>query len=172
MDASFLQTTPWLYALAALLVLVGLAGTVLPALPGIPLVFAGMLLAAWVGDFQIVGGWTLGVLAVMALASMAIDVAATALGAKRVGASGKAVAGAAIGTLAGVFLGLPGLILGPFAGAVAGEMLHRRGTASDDLGEAAKIGFGTWVGLLVGTAMKLAVAFAMIGIFAVALFVD
>ncbi|MBS3896589.1 DUF456 domain-containing protein [Silanimonas sp.] len=171
MDPALLDPTLWLYLLAAVLVLVGLAGTVLPALPGIPLVFAGLLLAAWVGDFQIVSGWTLAVLGLMTLTSLAIDIAATALGAKRVGASGKAVAGAALGTLAGLFFGLIGLVIGPFVGAVAGEYLHRRHLEQQGLGEMARIGFGTWAGLLVGVALKLALAFAMLGIFAAALLI-
>lgn len=171
MDPALLDPTLWLYVLAAVLVLVGLAGTVLPALPGMPLIFGGLLLAAWVGDFQLVSGWTLAVLGLMAVASLGIDIAATALGAKRVGASGKAVAGAALGTLAGLFLGIVGLIIGPFIGAVLGELLHRRSQEAQGLGEVARIGFGTWAGLIVGVALKLALAFAMLGIFAVALLV-
>jgi uncharacterized protein len=158
--------TPWMWALAALLIVVGVAGTVLPALPGIPLVFAGLLVGAWADDFQRVGWVTLSVLGLLALASLAIDFAATALGARRVGASRKAIVGAALGTLLGVFLGIPGLILGPFVGAVAGEMLShgewRRATSA---------GAGTWVGLLFGTLAKIALAFAMLGIFVFAFFV-
>lgn len=171
MESALLDPTLWLYVLAVVLVLVGLAGTVLPALPGIPLVFAGLLVAAWAGDFQLVGGWTLAVLGAMTLASLVIDIAATALGAKRVGASSKAVAGAALGTVVGLFLGLVGLIIGPFVGAIAGELLHRRQLEQQGLGEVARIGFGTWLGLLVGLALKLAVAFAMLGIFVAALLI-
>lgn len=156
----------WMWLLAALLIVAGLAGTVLPALPGVPLVFAGLLVGAWADDFQRVGWVTLSVLGFLALASLAIDFAATAMGAKRVGASRKAIFGAAIGTLLGVFLGIPGLILGPFIGAVAGEMLShgewRRATSA---------GAGTWVGLLFGTLAKIALAFAMLGIFVFAFFV-
>ena len=156
----------WMWLLATLLIVAGLAGTVLPALPGIPLVFAGLLVGAWVDDFQRVGWVTLLVLGLLAVASLVIDFAATALGAKRVGASRKALIGAALGTLLGVFLGIPGLILGPFVGAVAGEMLShgewRRATSA---------GAGTWVGLLFGTLAKIALAFAMLGIFVFAFFV-
>lgn len=156
----------WTWLLAAALIVVGLAGTVLPALPGIPLVFAGLVVGAWADDFQRVGWVTLSVLGLLTLASLAIDFAATAAGAKRVGATRKAIIGAAIGTLLGVFLGIPGLILGPFIGAVAGEMLShgewRRATSA---------GVGTWVGLLFGTLAKIALAFAMLGIFVFAFFV-
>ena len=163
-----MDLTALFYLLAALLVLVGLAGTVLPALPGLPLMFAGMLLAAWAGDFQHVGAPTLVVLGLLTLLSIGVDVWATAHGAKRVGASRLAMLGAAIGTCAGLLLGLPGLLLGPFAGALAGELLHRRSLQADALGHAAKVGAGTWLGILLGSALKLALAFAMLGLFALA----
>jgi uncharacterized protein YqgC (DUF456 family) len=159
-----MDTTTLYYVIAAILILVGFAGTVLPALPGLPLMFAGMLLAAWAGDFVQIGGWTIGVLALMTVLALGIDFIAGLLGAKRVGASRLALLGAAIGTIVGLFFGLPGLLLGPFIGAVAGELAHTR-----HAGTAAKVGVGTWVGLLLGTVLKLTVACAMIGVFALAL---
>jgi uncharacterized protein YqgC (DUF456 family) len=155
-----------LYILAALLVLVGLAGIFLPALPGIPLVFAGMLLAAWNGGFQQIGVGTLVALGVLTLLSVAVDFWATAMGAKRVGASRLAVLGAVIGTLFGLFLGPLGLFVGPFLGAVAGELLHGRRMDQAGIGQAAKVGFGTWMGIVFGIALKLMLALAMIGLFA------
>jgi uncharacterized protein YqgC (DUF456 family) len=155
-----------LYILAALLVLVGLAGIFLPALPGIPLVFAGMLLAAWNGGFQQIGVGTLVALGVLTLLSVAVDFWATAMGAKRVGASRLAVLGAIIGTLFGLFLGPLGLFVGPFLGAVAGELLHGRRMDQAGIGQAAKVGFGTWMGIVFGIALKLMLALAMIGLFA------
>jgi uncharacterized protein YqgC (DUF456 family) len=156
----------WMWLAAVLLVVVGIAGTVLPALPGIPVVFAGLVVGAWADDFERVGWITLGLLGVLTLLSLVIDFATTAMGAKRVGATRMAIVGAALGTLVGLFLGIPGLILGPFAGAVVGEMLShgewRRATSA---------GFGTWVGLLFGTLAKIALAFAMLGIFVFAFFV-
>ena len=154
------------YLLAALLVLGGIAGSVLPALPGVPMVFTGLLVAAWAGDFTRVGVVTLVLLGVLTLASFAIDFAATALGAKRVGATKLAVVGAALGTLAGLFLGIPGLILGPFVGAVAGELLSH-----GQVQQATRAGVATWVGLLFGTLAKLALVFTMLGVFAFAFFV-
>src|SRR5690606_15976321 len=136
--------------------------------PGLPLMFVGMLLAAWAGDFQRVGAPTLAVLAVLTVISMAADFWATAHGAKRLGASRLAMLGAAIGTLFGIFLGLPGLLLGPFVGALAGELLHRRSLHVHAVGHAAKVGAGTWLGILLGTVLKLALAFAMLGLFALA----
>jgi uncharacterized protein YqgC (DUF456 family) len=154
------------YVVAALLVLAGLAGSVLPALPGVPLVFGGLLLAAWADDFTRVGAVTLVLLGLLTLASFAIDFAATAMGAKRVGATRLAIVGAALGTLAGVFLGIPGLILGPFVGAVIGELLSH-----GEMQRATRAGVATWMGLLFGTLTKLALVFTMIGIFVFAYFV-
>ena len=157
----------WMWIFAALLVVVGLAGTVLPVLPGVTLVFAGLVVAAWADGFQRVGVDPLVVLGVLTLAALAIDFVASALGAKRFGATRYAVIGAALGTLGGVLLGLPGLIVGPFVGAVAGELLShgewRRATSA---------GVGTWVGLLFGTLAKLALVCAMLGLFVVAYFLD
>jgi hypothetical protein len=163
-----MEPTTLYYVLAVLLVLVGIAGTILPALPGLPLVFAGMLLAAWAGDFQQVGVPMLVVLGLLTVFSLAVDFWATALGAKRVGASRLAIIGAMVGTLGGLFFGPLGLLMGPFAGAIGGELIHRRSLQKQDLGQAAKIGVGTWFGILFGTVLKLALAFTMLGLFALA----
>ena len=154
-----------LWVLAALCVAGGLAGSVLPALPGVPLVFAGLVLGAWADDFQRVSWLTLTLLGLLTLASFAIDFLATALGARRVGATKLAVFGAMLGTLGGLFLGLPGLVIGPFAGAVAGEMLSH-----GKVEQATRAGFATWMGLVFGTLTKLALVFTMLGIFAAAYF--
>ena len=155
------------YALAVVLVLVGIAGVILPALPGLPLVFGGMLLAAWAGDFQKISWITLVVLGLLTLLSLAVDFLATMMGAKRVGASRKALLGAVLGTFAGLFLGGPiGLFAGPFIGALLGELWHGR-----ELGKATRVGLGTWLGILLGTVLKLGLAFAMLGLFAFAWFV-
>jgi hypothetical protein len=156
------------YALAAVLVLVGIAGVILPALPGLPLVFAGMLLAAWAGGFEQIGWVALVVLGVLTTLSMAVDVFATLIGAKRVGASRKALAGAVAGTLAGMFFAFfapIGLFAGPFVGALLGELWHGRA-----LGQATRVGLGTWLGIVLGVVLKLGLAFAMLGLFAVAWF--
>jgi uncharacterized protein YqgC (DUF456 family) len=145
---------------AIVLVLIGLAGSVLPALPGVPLVFAGLLMAAWAGDFQRVGWVTLTLLGLLTVASFVIDLAATVLGARRVGATKLAIVGAAVGTFAGVFFGIPGLLVGPFAGAVAGEMLSH-----GEWRQATRAGVATWIGLLFGTLAKLALVFTMLGVF-------
>lgn len=164
MEPEFAVTLWWILAVA--LVLGGLAGTVLPVIPGLPLVFGGLWLAAWVDDYARVGGWTLGLLAVLCALGIIVDFVASAMGAKRVGASPKAVTGAMIGTFAGLFFGIPGLLLGPFVGAVLGEL-----SAQKNLDQAARVGVATWVGLLLGSIAKLALSLAMIGIFAFAWFI-
>ena len=126
-----------LWILAAVLVLAGLLGLILPALPGAPLLFAGLLVAAWVEDFSYVGGGTLAILGVLALLTYAVDFVASAFGAKRFGASNRAIVGAAVGALVGIFFGLPGILLGPFVGAVVGELTGRRGAR-----DAARAGVG------------------------------
>lgn len=154
-----------LLGVALLVVLAGIAGTVLPALPGVPLVFFGLLLAAWSDGFTRVGGWTLALLALLVVVSLLVDLAGAAFGLRRAGASGWALAGALAGLLLGFAFGLPGLLVGPFLGAFAAEYLVRR-----DARQAGRAGLGAWVGLVVATALRLAVAFAMVGIFALAWF--
>ena len=151
------------FVLAAVLIIAGLAGAILPALPGVPLVFGGMLLAAWADHFQHVGAITLSVLGVLCVIALLVDFVAGALGAKRVGASSRALWGATIGTFAGLFFGIPGLLLGPFIGAVAGEL-----SAGSRMHRATAVGIGTWLGLLFGTLAKLALCFTMLGIFVLA----
>ena len=154
------------YVLSGVLILVGIAGTVLPALPGLPLVFAGMALAAWAGDFQEVGVPMLVLLGLLTVLSLVVDFLATMLGAKRVGASRLALMGSVVGTLVGLFFGQVGLFAGPFLGALVGELIHGR-----QIHAAAKVGLGTWVGIVIGTVLKLGLAFAMLGLFALAWFV-
>jgi uncharacterized protein len=153
------------YVVATILVVVGLIGTVLPALPGVPLVFCGLLLAAWTDHFAHVGAFTLIVLGTLTVIALGIDFIAGVLGAKKVGASRYAVIGAALGTLLGLFLGLPGLLLGPFVGALVGELI-----AGGTLRKATGVGVGAWLGFLVGAIAKLGICFAMLGIFAFAFF--
>jgi uncharacterized protein YqgC (DUF456 family) len=152
------------FILAGVLILAGVAGTVVPILPGVPLVFAGMLLAAWADHFQHVGAFTLVILGVLCALALLIDFFASLLGAKRVGASTRALWGAMFGTLVGFFFGLPGILLGPFAGAVIAELSTGR-----ELGHATRVGIGTWLGLLFGTLAKVALCFTMLGVFALRL---
>ena len=153
-----------LATLAVVMVIIGLIGVVMPALPGHMLILAGLIVGAWANGFTRVGVWTLVVLGIIALASYGVDFVAVALGAKKLGASPRAMTGAALGTLAGLFFGLPGVIVGPFVGAVIGELTTHR-----DFTKAGKAGVAAWIGFAIGTAVKVALAFLMIGIFLVAL---
>jgi uncharacterized protein YqgC (DUF456 family) len=148
------------WILAILTVLAGLAGTVVPALPGVPLVFAGLFVGAWIGDFEQVGWTAVGILAVLALIAWLVDFVAGAAGARYLGASPRAFWGATIGAIAGLFFGLVGMLLGPFIGAVLGEL-----SGGSDMVQSGRAGFGAWIGMVVATALKLAIAFLMIGIF-------
>ncbi|MDJ0785702.1 MAG: DUF456 domain-containing protein [Myxococcota bacterium] len=148
-------------AVAAVMVVVGVVGTVLPVLPGSMLVLAGLVLAAWAEGFEYVGAITIGLLVVLTGLTFLVDLAATALGARQFGSSGRAVLGASLGMLVGLFFGLPGLLLGPFLGAVIGEYSVQR-----SLERAGRAGVGAWVGFLLGSVGKLVLCFCMIGLFA------
>lgn len=149
-----------LYVLAAVLVLLGLAGTILPLLPGVVLVFAGLLVAAWADGFAHVGPWGLAGIGALAALSFLVDFLSSLFGARRAGASPLALFGAGLGALVGLFFGLPGLVLGPLVGAVAGEFLARR-----ELVQAGKVGLGTWLGMVLGAVTKVIIAFLMIATF-------
>ena len=153
-----------LWVIAVAMIATGIIGTVLPALPGVLLVLGGMVLAAWIDDFTRIGVWTLGIAAALAVAGVAIDLACQVLFAKRAGASRLGLVGAAIGTLAGVFSELVGLLFFPLLGAAIGEFIAHR-----DALRAGQVGLATWIGLLVGTVAKLAIVFAMVGMFLAAL---
>lgn len=155
----------WWWVLAIALIIIGVIGTFLPAIPGVAAVFGGMLLAAWIDDFQRIGWVTLTILGVLTALSFAADILAGLLGAQRVGASRLALIGSAIGALIGLFFGLAGIILGPFIGAVVGELMAQR-----KLGAATRVGIGTWIGLAVGALAKIALVFAMLAVFITAYF--
>ena len=156
--------TEMLWVLAVVLVVVGLAGTVLPALPGVPLIFIGVLVAAWAENFERITGVTIAILAVLTVIGVVIDYVAASLSAKRAGASRAGLVGAALGTVAGIVTGLWGLLFMPLVGAAIGEFISHR-----DALRAGRVGVATWVGLLAGTVVKLAVAFTMIGVFVAAI---
>ncbi len=158
-------TIAW-YVLAALLVIAGVIFTVIPPLPGVFLVFGGLFLAAWSDGFEYVGTVTLMLMAFIAVLSYLVDLVASALGAKKTGATPQAIWGAALGALFGVFFGIPGILLGPFIGAMAVQYVQDR-----DMVQAGKVGLGAWIGMAVGTALKLALVFVMIGMYALMRFV-
>lgn len=155
-----------LWILSAALVAAGLAGTVLPALPGTALVLGGLLLGAWIDDFTRVGWGSLGIITALAALAWVLDYVAGLLGARRAGASPQALVGAALGTVVGLFMGLVGVLFMPLVGAALGEYLARR-----DQRQALQVGVSTWVGIMAGLIAKVVLAFMMIGIFVVALLV-
>lgn len=158
------QTAWWV--LSALLILAGLAGTVLPALPGTALVLGGIVLGAWIDDFTRVGMGTLAVITALAVLAWVLDYVAGLMGARRAGASRQALIGAALGTVVGLFMGLLGVLFMPLVGAAVGEYLARK-----DQRQALHVGVSTWVGIMAGLIAKVVLAFVMIGIFVVALLV-
>ena len=152
-----------LWFLAILMVAVGAVGVFLPVLPGTLLVFLGLLVSDYVVGLQIVGWIPVVFLGLLAASSYVIDVIASAHGTKRVGASKNAAIGALIGSVVGLFFGIPGILIGPFAGAAIGEYLVHR-----DAKKAGKAGLGTWLGLVIGGVLKIALIGVMIGIFIIA----
>jgi uncharacterized protein YqgC (DUF456 family) len=142
------------------LMLLGVAGIILPLLPSTPLVFAGMAIIAWQQDFQTVSGYTMVALALLAIFASALDYIAGAMGAKVAGASKEAIWGATAGAVLGMFAGPVGLIFGPLIGAAAGEFYATRGTL-----QAGKVGLASWLGMLAGAIAKIVIVFAMLGIF-------
>ncbi|MFT4046375.1 MAG: DUF456 family protein [Solimonas sp.] len=162
MDGALVEGV-WLFAawaLALLLIVGGFVGTVLPIVPGAPLVFFGLWLIALVDRYRHVDWPTLTLLGAIVVLTVAVDFMASALGAKKVGASRQAVTGALIGSIIGIFFGIPGLLLGPFVGAVIGELVAQRRVE-----QAARVGIATWLGLLAGSIAKLALCLTMLLVF-------
>jgi len=153
-----------LYVLAALLIVGGMAGAVLPTLPGIPMIFGGIWLTAAVDHYRHLGMWWLLLIGALGAVGVIVEFVASVLGARRVGASRLALWGASLGTLIGMFFGVPGLLLGPFIGALLGEL-----ASGNSVLRSAHVGIGTWLGLLFGTLAKLVISFMMIGLFGLAL---
>ena len=153
-----------LWTLAVILIGIGVAGTVLPALPGVVFVFLGIALSAWIDDFTTVSGLTVSICLVLSLIAIGLDYVAGMVGAKKVGASREAIVGSFIGTIAGVFSGLWGLLFMPLVGAAIGQYLYDR-----DLIRARNVGIATWLGMVIGMLIKIAITFLMIGIFVFAL---
>lgn len=158
------MTVTLLWIAAVALMLIGLAGTVLPALPGAAFVLGGIVLGAWIDDFTRVGVGTLAVITVLAVVAWVLDYVAGLMGAKKAGASRQALIGAAIGTVAGLLMGVIGVLFMPLVGAAIGEYLARR-----DEKHALRVGVATWLGILAGLLAKVVIAFVMIGVFVAAL---
>lgn len=155
--------SPWWWLASIALIVIGVAGTVLPALPGTAFVLAGIVLGAWIDGFARVGWPTITIVSVLAVVSWVLDYVAGLLGARKVGASKLAIVGAAVGTVAGLLFGFIGVLFMPFVGAAIGEYLDRQNHQ-----RAVQVGVATWVGIMIGLIAKVVIAFVMIGVFAVA----
>lgn len=148
-------------SLTLVVMLGGVLGAIVPGLPGAPIVllaalghklYFGPAGASW---------WVLGVLAGLTALSLLLDYLATIYGARRLGASWRGTVGAVVGGLVGLWFGLPGVVLGPFVGAVLFEWAGGRSWK-----ESGRAGLGAVLGLLVGTLGKFACCVAMTGLFA------
>ena len=155
-----------IYAVAFLLILVGVAGTIIPALPGITMIFAGAWLIAYMEDYLYFGWGTLIALGVLTVISIIIDWVSQTMGEQKAGATKLGLTGALLGTIIGIPFGLIGIFLFPVIGAFVGEMIGHR-----DMRKAGKVSWATWIGMIAGIAAKLAIAFMMIGIMCVMRFV-
>lgn len=148
-----------LWIAAVLLMGVGILGTVIPMIPGLPMIFAGAWLAAFIDHYDKINVWVVVLLGVLMLFGLAVDWIAQTLGAKKAGATKLGIVGSLIGTFVGIFTGLWGLIFMPLLGAAIGEFIDHQ-----DMLRSGKVGFATWLGMIIGTVVKLALAFTMIGV--------
>ena len=152
--------TPLNIAVAALM-LAGLAGSVVPVLPGTPLIFAGALLYAYATDVETLGFGRLTILALVAIVASVLEHLAGALGARKFGGGRGAVIGAIIGVVVGLAWPPFGLLICPIAGAIIGELVRTRA-----IGPSVRTGIGTALGMIAGVAMHLALAVVMVALFA------
>jgi uncharacterized protein len=151
----------WLGLIMALAVMaIGLVGSVLPGLPGTPLVLIAAVGHRLYFGTDSVNNLVLILLVLLTLLSLGLDYFASVLGARKLGATWKGIVGAVIGALVGLFFGLPGILLGPFLGATAFELVGGR-----EFAPSARAGVGATLGLVIGAAGKLACCVAMMGLF-------
>jgi uncharacterized protein len=144
----------------ALLMLSGVIGALVPMIPGTPLILAGAVVYAFATDFTVIGVGRLVVLAVIAALAWGLEHVAGAIGARRSGGSRYAVVGALVGTLVGFFFPPIGLLLGPLAGAIGGELVR-----TGNLDESLKSGIGAFIGTLAGAVVHFALAVMMVALF-------
>ena len=145
---------------AALVMLVGVLGSIIPIIPSTTLVLIAALGHKLVFGSQGSSLWVLVILGLITAFSFLIDHVATVIGAKKFGATWRGVTGAVVGGIIGLFCGLVGVLIGPFIGAVAFELAGQR-----NLRESSQAGIGTFVGLLAGALGKLACCMVMTGLF-------
>lgn len=152
--------------LAVIIMLVGIAGTIIPFLPGIPMVFVGIAIYGWYEGFQLISAQYLCIMAVLAVLSLFVDYASTYLGAKHFGSSKKGMYGAILGTFLGLFILPPaGILIGPWIGAVLGEYID-----NSDWKKSFNAGIGTIIGLFSGMLFQLILAILMFISFLIIIF--
>jgi hypothetical protein len=149
-----------LWVVVGALLVLGLAGTVIPFLPGTPLIFVGALVHAFANDWTPIGLGRLAILAALSALGYILHYVAGALGTRHAGGSGWAVAGALVGGIVGLFFGLPGLILGPALGAIAGELFK-----SGDVRTSIRTGLAAFLGMVAGAVANVAIGLTMVGLF-------
>lgn len=150
-----------LLVLVILLMLAGVLGSVLPFMPGTPLILLGAFIYALSTDFEPVGAWHLLTLGAIVALTYALDYLAGALGARKLGGSRWAVAGAILGGIVGLFFGLIGIVVGPVAGAVIFELVYRK-----EVSAGLRSGAGAVIGMVLGGVAKFSLAVVMVGLFA------
>lgn len=158
----------WQIIVAVLLIVAGIAGTALPMLPGVPLVFAGLLLAAWHGGFDQVSILTMVIIGAIAALAWAVDFFASMVTAKKAGASKYALWGAGIGALVGIMGGIPGLIIGPAIGATIGELITHKDTTKATTSKATTVGIAAGLGFVLALVIKIVLVLTMLATFAYA----
>lgn len=141
--------------------IVGILGSFLPVLPGTPLSFVGLLLLYWT-DAVPANYWIIGVTGIITLVVSILDYTIPAQGTKRFGGSKYGIWGTNIGLVVGIFTPIPfGFIVGPFLGALIGELIYN----STDHKRAVKAATGSFIGFLASSFMKFVVCIAFLGIF-------
>ncbi len=145
---------------AAIFVIAGIVGLIIPALPGPTFILAGLIFAAWAENFEYIGWGTISGLIVLTVLAFILDFIAGALGAKKSGASKRATYGAVLGAIVGLFFGVIGVFIGPLVGAFLGEFSVRKQSS-----QAAQVGISVFLGIIIGAAAKVAIGIAMLGIF-------
>jgi hypothetical protein len=156
----------WVVVLTLAVILLGIAGTFVPVLPGVPLVFVAIAAYGWHEGFQTVTPRYLIIVAGITVLSVFVDYLSTYLGAKYFGSSKKAMYGAVIGIFAGLFIFPPaGLLIGPWVGAIIGELIE-----GNDWNKALRSGMGAVIGLFSGIAFKLILAAFMLVSFLIIIF--
>jgi hypothetical protein len=149
-----------LWLIVGALLVLGLAGTIIPLLPGTPLIVVAALIHAIATGWTPIGVGRLAILATLAALGYVLHYVAGALGARHAGGSTWAIVGALAGGIVGLFFGIPGLLLGPPLGAIAGALLK-----GGDVTTSVRTGLATFVGMVAGAIANFAIAVVMIALF-------